>query len=158
MKIQVLSTTPLILVITDKEAKALETIDAGAAYTAFLHSQVGKFKQEPLRQYVDLISTTINPGSQRHRDQAFDYVDLREVDEIFGQILLSRRVSGATIGSSKHRFRRGDILFAKIMPSLENKKVAFVFQDISNGVASTEFLVLRPKGNAEIIDSAEYFQ
>jgi type I restriction enzyme S subunit len=150
MKVKVLSTKPLAVVIPDKDAKALETIDAGAAYTAYLHSEVGKFKQYPLGKYLDLISNTINPGSARHRDQTFDYVDLREVDEIFGQILLTRKVQGSQIGSSKHRFRKGDFLFAKIMPSLANKKVAYVFQDVSNGVASTEFLVLRLKPDADI--------
>lgn len=150
MKIRVPSVKPLVVIIPEKQAKGLETIDAGAAYTAFLHSEVGKFKQEPLGKYVDLISSSINPGGAHYRDQIFDYVDLREVDEIFGQILLTRRVQGASIGSSKHRFRRGDILFAKIMPSLENKKVAYVVHDVSNGVASTEFLILRPKVDEDI--------
>jgi type I restriction enzyme S subunit len=36
------------------------------------------------------------------------------------------------------------------MPSLANKKVALVAQDVTNAVASTEFLVLRKKPNADI--------
>lgn len=145
MKIQVLSTTPLVVLVPEQEAQSLETIDAGAAYTAYLHSEAGRFKQERLGKYVDVVSQTINPNAARYREQTFEYVDLREVDEIFGQILFTRKVRGSQIGSAKHRFQTGDILFAKIMPSLANKKVAYVHQHIPNGVASTEFLVLRPK-------------
>ena len=36
------------------------------------------------------------------------------------------------------------------MPSLANKKIALVTQDVTNAIASTEFIVLRKKANAEI--------
>jgi type I restriction enzyme S subunit len=150
MNVKVLAKQPLVVVISDREASQLPTIDAGAAYTAFLHSQVGKFEQQALGDFVDLISETITPTSSRYRDQTFEYVDLREIDDVFGQILLTRKAKGDQIGSAKHRFRTGDYLFAKIMPSLANKKVAYVFQDVVNGVASTEFLILRLRDGASV--------
>src|SRR5205814_3148966 len=61
-----------------------------------------------------------------------------------------RQLKGSRIGSNKHRFRKFDILFAKIMPSLANKKIALVTQDVTNAVASTEFIVLRKKPAADI--------
>jgi restriction endonuclease S subunit len=57
---------------------------------------------------------------------------------------------GKEIGSVKKRFRRGDILFARIMPSLSNRKVALITDEVSEGLASTEFLVLRPKADCPI--------
>jgi hypothetical protein len=60
-----------------------------------------------------------------------------------------RELAGAQIGSTKARFKTGDILFAKIRPSIDNKKVAYVFQTFDNAIASTEFLVLRPHNPAD---------
>lgn len=150
MKTEILSRQPLVVLISDDEAKKLPTLDAGAAFTAFLHSQGGKFEQKPLGKYVELVRESVNPSQPRYRDQTFEYIDLAEVDEIFGQILLTRKVKANEIGSSKFRFRTGDFLFARIMPSLANKKVAYVFQAVTNAVASTEFFVLRLKPDAEI--------
>lgn len=131
-------------------AREIETIDAGAAYTEFLHKQVGEFKEDCLSEYVDIVSKSINPRLKKYQDQIFEYVDLREVDDIYGHILKARTLKGGAIGSSKHRFQKHDILFAKIMPSLRNKKVALITQDVTNAICSTEFLVLRKKPTKEI--------
>lgn len=150
MTISVLRTTPLVVAIDTSDAEELETIDAGAAFTEYLHRQVGGFEKKPLREYVDLVTEGINPSSKRYSDQVFEYVDLREVDDIYGQVLKFRVAKGSQIGSTKHRFQKWDMLFAKIMPSLANRKTALVTNDVSNGVASTEFIVLRKKRDAEI--------
>lgn len=150
MTINILSTTPLVLTIDELEAAAIETIDAGAAYTELLHRQVGEFGERPLGEFVDVISTSINPHSTKHSDQTFEYADLREIDDIYGQILKFRILKGAEIGSTKHRFQKWDILFAKIMPSLANKKISLVTQDVRNAIASTEFIVLRRKPGIEM--------
>jgi type I restriction enzyme S subunit len=92
----------------------------------------------------------IDASSDRYATQSFEYVDLREVDDIYGQILKFRILKGEEVGSTKHRFQKWDILFVKIMPSLANKKIALVTQDVMNAIASTEFIVLRRKPNKEI--------
>ncbi len=145
-----LKDTPLVLTIEEDAANSIETIDAGAAYTSLLHSLGGTFEEKRLGDYVDVIAKSITPSGQKYNSQIFEYVDLREVDEIYGSILKTRVLKGSEIGSSKNRFQKWDILFAKIMPSLANKKVALVAQDVTNAVASTEFLVLRKKPNADI--------
>ena len=150
MSITLVRDQPLALVVSEDEARKIPTIDAGAAYTEYLHRQKGTFDEEPLKNFVDVVSVSINPRSSIYVDQKFEYVDLREVDDIFGQILSFRRLTGRQIGSMKHRFQKGDLLFAKIMPSLENKKVALVTQDVNNAVSSTEFIVLRPKKERDI--------
>jgi type I restriction enzyme S subunit len=139
------SDEPLMLLVDEDTAAGIDNIDAGTAYTAYLHDQVGEFAEEPLGAHFDLVSETITPRGRRYSDQTFQYADLREVDDVFGQVLSLRELRGSEIGSAKKRFRQGDILFARIMPSLANKKVALVTQDVANAVASTEFLVLRQK-------------
>jgi len=150
MSINILSANPLVVIIDEKEAGRLETIDAGAAYTEHLHKQIGNFSEHPLGNYMEIASAGVNPRSTRYSDQLFEYVDLREVDDIYGHIIKFRILKGVVIGSNKHRFRKWDILFAKIMPSLANKKIALVTQDVNNAIASTEFIVLRLKKDCEI--------
>ena len=149
-KIQLLSDTPLILTIDEEEASLIDTIDVGAAYTSLLHSLGSAFEEKRLGDYVDIVANSISPSGRKYTNQAFEYVDLREVDEIYGSILKTRILKGNEIGSSKYRFQKWDILFAKIMPSLANKKIALVTQDVTNPIASTEFIILRKKPNADI--------
>lgn len=148
--IDLLGEKPLALRVDEETASNLAGFDAGAAYTRHLHEQVGEFDTCELGQLVEAVRNTVNPQAQSHATTTFDYVDLREVDEVFGQILDFKRSLGRQIGSSKVRFQTGDILFARIMPSLANKKVAFVDRDVTNGVASTEFFVLRVNRDADI--------
>jgi len=143
--IELVSYRPLIITVGEETANELGTFDAGAAYTHYLHDQVGDFPSIPLGDVVEVVRESVNPRSPRYGGVDFEYVDLREVDDIYGQVLTFRRVKGTQIGSTKVRFRKGDILFAKIMPSLANKKIALVTHDVTNAVASTEFIVLRPK-------------
>lgn len=150
MTIEVLSNTPLVVVIDESEAELLETIDAGAAYTEYLHKQSGAFEEKPLGSFIDIISLNVNPRAKKYSEQTFEYVDLREVDDIYGQVLKFRVLKGSEIGSTKHRFQKWDILFAKIMPSLANKKIALITQDVTNAISSTEFIVLRRKPNVDI--------
>lgn len=150
MSINLLEDEPLVLTIDDEHASDLETIDAGAAYTEHLHSEVGEFDTRPLGEFVEVVRDNVNPKKEEFTDQVFEYVNLREVDEVYGQILKRRIAKGSEIGSTKRRFQTGDILYAKIMPSLENRKAALVTEDVSNAVASTEFIVLRMRDDADI--------
>jgi type I restriction enzyme S subunit len=150
MTIELIQTEPLILTITEESASNIDTVDAGAAYTQYLHEQIGDFEQQPLGNFVEVISKSVNPRSKRYAGQTFEYIDLREVDDIYGCILILKVNQGSEIQSTKHRFQKNDILFAKIMPSLANKKIALVTQDVTNAVASTEFIVLRKKVQAKI--------
>lgn len=150
MTIELIQTEPLILTITEESASNIDTVDAGAAYTQYLHEQIGDFGQKPLGDFVNVISISVNPRSNRYANQTFEYIDLREVDDIYGHVLTLKVNQGSEIGSTKHRFQKNDILFAKIMPSLANKKIALVTQDVTNAVASTELIVLRKKTQADI--------
>jgi len=150
MSIQLIKTEPLILTISEEIASNIDTVDAGAAYTQYLHQQVGDFEHKPLSDFVEIVSKSVNPRSTQYVSQTFEYINLSEVDDIYGYVLIFRIKQGRDIGSTKNRFQKHDILFAKIMPSLENKKIALVAQDVNNAIASTEFIVLRKKPQAEI--------
>jgi type I restriction enzyme S subunit len=119
-------------------------IDAGFAYAAKRRAESGGTTRL-LRDLADRISVTVSPHADQHADTMFQYIDLAEVDEVLGAIMSYRQISGRLVGSSKVRFKHKDILFAKIRPSIDNKKVAYVYQELENAVASTEFIVLRPK-------------
>lgn len=149
-KIELLSREPLSLLAPASVVDALPTFDAGAAFTEYLKAEDSAYERAPLGSVFDLIRGSINPRTSGRETLDFEYVDLREVDEIFGQILMLRKVKGADVGSLKYRFQKWDILFAKIMPSLANKKVALVTQDVTNAIASTEFLVLRLKRDVDV--------
>jgi hypothetical protein len=150
MTIEVVKERPLIVTASDEDLEDVDNVDAGTAFTLFLHSKTGEFPRERLGEHMEVISSTMNPRAERARRDLFEYVDLREVDDLFGQVLDFKRSRGSEIGSTKHRFQRNDILFAKIMPSLENKKVALVTQEVTNGVASTEFIVLRRRQSSPL--------
>lgn len=150
MSIQLIQTEPLILTITEDTANNIDTIDAGAAYTQYLHEQVGDFEQQPLGNFVEVVSKSINPRSSKYVREIFEYIDCAEIDDIYGCILRFKINPGSEIGSTKHRFQKHDILFAKVMPTLANKKIALVTEDVTNAVASTELIVLRKKPEVEI--------
>ena len=135
-----LQRTSLLCLTTEVE----DLLDAGSAYAVYLRdSNRGAAKR--LGDVVTLRSETVNPQSEKHRYTTFEYMDLAEVEETLGAIVRYRQLLGKDIASNKIRFGYGDILFAKIRPSIDNKKVAYVFQEFENAIASTEFLVLTPK-------------
>jgi type I restriction enzyme S subunit len=82
----------------------------------------------------------VNPRAQ-NAQASYSKVTMADVDERFSHVLPSReaqRLSGS-------RFTRGDVLFARITPCLENGKtaVALFLRPDEVGIGSTEFIVLR---------------
>lgn len=106
----------------------LETKKAGDAY---------------LQDMATVVRDIVNP--QRLPDSDFGYVDLADVDEETGEILQVNRKKGKKISGAKNRFATLDILFARIEPSVYNKKTALVRQSVQNAVCSTEFYVIRAR-------------
>jgi type I restriction enzyme, S subunit len=75
------------------------------------------------------------------------FVPMAAVDEISGEILNSRERPLREVNRGFTQFAEGDVIFAKITPSMENGKSA-VAVGLSNGIGfgSTEFHVLRSYG------------
>jgi len=144
MTIALLSKAPLCLTVNTNST----LLDAGLAYGEKRRIDSGG-QSRLLVELVDIASNTVNPHGKAHKSTTFQYIDLAEVDEVLGAIMSYRELSGHLIGSSKVRFKKGHILFAKIRPSIDNKKIAFVYQEFENAVASTEFIVLSVKDGVD---------
>ncbi|WP_322896279.1 MULTISPECIES: restriction endonuclease subunit S [unclassified Yoonia] len=80
-------------------------------------------------------------------DDLVSFVPMASVDEVSGTIAapIDRQYNEVSKGFT--HFRDGDVIFAKITPSMENGKSA-VARDLTNGtgMGSTEFHVLRANG------------
>lgn len=95
----------------------------------------------------------INPNYSFIKGERYDFIPMDAInDEFRGVGYLDSKIVD---GGGYTRFRKGDILFAKITPCTENGKVALVEKMNSIiGFASTEFIIFQPK---ETIDNLFYF-
>lgn len=104
----------------------------------------------PARRLADVAE--INPRPTRlAADTLVAFVPMAAVDADTGSVSDAEVRSVAKLGAGYKQFRRGDVIFARITPCMQNGKSA-VFSDRDYGLGSTEFHVVRP-GN-EV--SAEY--
>ena len=90
----------------------------------------------------------INPRSFTEpveNGQEVSFVPMAAVEAVAGRMDVSRTRPFADVRKGYTRFSEGDVLFAKITPSMENGKVA-VAAGLKNGAGcgSTEFHVFRP--------------
>ena len=86
------------------------------------------------------------PRIQRNPDEPTSFVPMAAVDEISGSIIGMETVPYQKVRSGYRYFENGDVLFAKITPSMQNGKAAIADGLIDGfGFGSTEFHILRPK-------------
>lgn len=80
-------------------------------------------------------------------DEPAAFVPMAAVDEITGAITAPEERAAGELANYK-QFQRGDVIFARITPCMQNGKSA-VFDDArwSSGFGSTEFHVIRPTGS-----------
>jgi len=112
-----------------------------------------KFKDSPLGRIpeeweVSYVSNfiEINPITKINPKELYPFIEM-EATPIMGKqykyITLRR---GIEAGS---KFKKGDILLARITPSAENGKALLVPDNIEIGIGSTEFIVFRAKENID---------
>ena len=94
-----------------------------------------------LKELCDLRNEAAVPAKD-FGEEEITYVGLANIESQTGAYLPAM-VCGSTLKSSVKRFVSGDILFAKMRPSL--RKVCLIGDDIDEGFASSECLVLTPK-------------
>src|SRR6267378_3319568 len=94
---------------------------------------------------VAIINPT-NPTNVPADETRVSFVPMAAVDELSGLMNASATRSWSEVKKGFTRFQDGDVVFAKITPSMENGKVALA-ANLFNGVAAgtTEFHVLRPQ-------------
>lgn len=88
----------------------------------------------------------INPRPDRlDPEESVTFVPMAIVDQYAGSIKSSAEVRRVeTVGPGYKQFKRGDIIFARITPCMQNGKTA-IFDGVTDyGYGSTEFHVIRP--------------
>jgi len=111
----------------------------------FKDSPLGRIPEEWEVSYVSNF-TEINPITKINPKELYPFIEM-EATPIMGKqykyITLRR---GFEAGS---KFKKGDILLARITPSAENGKALLVPDNIEIGIGSTEFIVFRAKENID---------
>ena len=110
--------------------------------TKFVDSELGKIPKEwKVVNMPELIE--INPSRNLKKDSLAPYLGMTDIP------IYSSRISRfyLRVFTSGMKFMNGDTLVARITPSLENGKTAFVdfLQNNEVGWGSTEYIVLRPR-------------
>lgn len=103
-----------------------------------------KYQVKPLADVVQE-STTASPPHE-FRGGRFHYIGLEHVEPISGDPIDVSVVGPDEVRSRSKVFMRGDVLFARLRPYL--RKVLLVEEPLLEGLCSTEFIVLRPRGTA----------
>ncbi len=87
----------------------------------------------------------INPRPDRLRENdPVTFVSMAAVDDLTGTIASpALRVAGEVQGGYR-QFRRGDVIFARITPCMQNGKAAVADLETEFAFGSTEFHVIRP--------------
>ncbi|MBT9496000.1 MAG: restriction endonuclease subunit S [Zoogloea sp.] len=96
------------------------------------------WQQKALGDLCEDIRESVSPGEL---DPDTPYIGLEHMPR--RSISLGEWGTADQVSSSKNQFRAGDILFGKIRPYFHKVGVAFV-----DGVASSDAIVIKPKGNA----------
>jgi type I restriction enzyme S subunit len=87
---------------------------------------------------------TVNPRPARIEGRVA-FVPMSAVDERLGRIVDGELRSASDVKSGYKQFRRGDVIFARITPCMQNGKSAVMdVEGVEYGYGSTEFHVLRP--------------
>ena len=86
-----------------------------------------------------------HPEAPPKDDELASFVPMKNIEELTGRLDASETKQWGEIKSGYTRFQEGDVVFAKITPSMENGKAALA-ENLANGVAAgtTELHVFRP--------------
>jgi hypothetical protein len=95
----------------------------------------------PLREVLKERREFLDP--QRHLEHVFNYLGLEHVESVTGDLVIDYACrNGQEVLSRSKIFRRGDLLYGRLRPSLN--KVFVADAPISEGICSGEFYVLTP--------------
>lgn len=128
--------------ITERSRSSVEPAVTGAVERA-----VGRLEDEgwKVRRIGDVAE--VNPKRQRVVDSAdAHFVPMAAVDDRSGSIARPEVCNVSEVSRGYKQFLRGDVIFARITPCMQNGKAA-VFEppdDVVAGYGSTEFHVMRP--------------
>lgn len=110
---------------------------------SFNKEKYGSLKWCKISDLADTPASSIT--ASRFPDKLFNIFNLEDVDEIEGEIIRIHQIKGKDVKGGKRLLFPNDVIFARIEPSIFNKKYAIVPNDVTECLASTEFLIARPK-------------
>lgn len=131
------------------KVKNSDTINSGRDDSRFYlprnfnKKKYGNLRWCKLEEIADISSSSLT--ASRFPNKVFNYFDLQDVDEVEGEITKFRQIKGRDIKGGKRLLQSNDVIFARIEPSIFNRKYAVVPEEIKECLTSTEFLVARPK-------------
>ncbi len=104
-------------------------------------------------RFKDVIE--FNPSVKLDKNKSYPNIGIADIDEnsfyIYEKELLEYT------GQSSSKFNSGDVLFSRITPCLENRKIARVFLDsCDRGFGSTELFVFRGKKDETLTEFVSY--
>lgn len=99
----------------------------------------------PIGKYIDVIKKTTN--LQKYKNEVFPYLSISELTN--DPFLISdneiHRVPSIRLQGPKMEAKKGDVLFARLGPSMGNRKSIMVDYDVEKVYCSNEYYVIRPK-------------
>ncbi len=116
-----------------------ETMIEAAVWDVFRRGIAGGWRTELLGDVAEVNP----PRDQLPPDAHVSWVPMGALNEQNGTIASEERKAGEVRRGYK-QFRKGDVLFARITPSMQNGKCAIFTGPTSIGYGSTEFHVIRP--------------
>jgi type I restriction enzyme, S subunit len=97
----------------------------------------------PFRKLAE-VAIVNPPPTKLNADQTVAFVPMASVDARFGTIESPEMRLAGEIGPGYKQFRRGDVIFARITPCMQNGKSAVALGEVEYAYGSTEFHVMRP--------------
>jgi len=112
---------------------------------------IRKYNPSKLRNYSKLIkfADVIKENFTPSPTEDYTHIALKNIDAENAKLMDVEIISGEKIKGNRILFKKGDILFARIEPSVYNKKTVIVPDDIEIGIGSTELYAIRPKEDVD---------
>lgn len=106
-------------------------------YPAINWCQLSKLATVPKRNFT--------PSKPPNREKVFHSINVADIDEREGIIREVHDIKGSLVKGTKSLAKAGELVFARIEPSIYNKKSAIVPNNIPELICSTELIVLLPR-------------
>ncbi|WP_327609088.1 restriction endonuclease subunit S [Virgibacillus tibetensis] len=104
-------------------------------------------------RFQDVIE--FNPKVKLEKNKEYPFIGIADIDESSFNVFEKNREEYT--GQSSNKFKSGDVLFSRITPCLENRKIARAFLESSDiGFGSTELFVFKGKQNETLTEFVSY--
>ncbi|WP_163010779.1 restriction endonuclease subunit S [Streptomyces dangxiongensis] len=125
--------------ISGRAALVSSTLDALEAQV-FDDCLARGWKSDPMHSFAEVNPKTERPGATEN----VAFVPMAALSDFKGEIDGASYKAAGDVGSGYKLFRRGDVVFARITPCMQNGKSAIFQDDLAvHGFGSTEFHVIR---------------